>query len=60
MLYPTTCLILHEQGHELILRSQQLLMADRRMRWWRQHIAMWGVVRFGTMGTTSPGLGRKE
>jgi hypothetical protein len=40
---PTTCLILNEQGHKLILRSQQLLKADRRTRWWRWCIATRGL-----------------
>jgi hypothetical protein len=31
---PTMCLVLNEQGHALILRSQQLLKADQRTWWW--------------------------
>jgi hypothetical protein len=32
---PMMCLVLNEQGHKLILHSQQLLNANRRTwRWW--------------------------
>jgi hypothetical protein len=40
---PTTCLILHEKAHEVILGHQKLLEADQRVRWWRWCIATWGL-----------------
>jgi hypothetical protein len=61
MLHSMVCFILHEHPHELILSHQQLLDADRCMRWRWRWVATWGMptttpAACGSLNDVKPGI----